>query len=185
MIPNRVFVHARHLRRKRKRQICARANIRLFRFLFFYFLLRASRLAAKGRESRDSMYAGLSFRYLSPEKGRKDIGIVNHVRGQVYGSSDTAIAYRSRSVPGVRGKRAKREKEKKKERDSSRARVLRRRILEYRCSDTCDSSPVSLFVLCELANRRWLYLYLRLDLNTSHMYARPKYYYVDRKPRVV
>lgn len=71
------------------------------------------------------------------ERGRKDIGIVNHVRGQVYGSSDTAIAHRSVPFQGCEEKELKGKGEKKK-RDSSRASS---RILRYRCSDICDSSP--------------------------------------------
>jgi len=59
-----------------------------------------------------------------------------------------------RSVPGVRGKRAKREERKK--RDIHRARAS--------CEEeSCDTAARilaararSLFVLCELANRQWI-----------------------------
>lgn len=79
-------------------------------------------------------------------------------------------------------KRAKREEEKRS--FIARARFAKKN-LAIPLIGYLRLEPVSLFVLCELANRRGLYLYLRLDLNTSQMYARPKYYYVDRKPRVV
>jgi len=126
--------------------------------------------------------------------GRKDIGVANHSRRAVYGSSDTAIACRSVPFQGceekeLKGMRKRRKNKNKKRRDIHRARAS---CEEESCdlpgrSDTCGPSKTR-FPFRSLRTSepsRGLYLYLRLDLNTSQMYARPKYYYVDRKPRVV
>lgn len=126
-------VREAHLRRKRKRQICARADARLFRFLLFYFIfflffgeLRDLLLKVVNRAIPCTQVSRLD---ILAERGRQDIGIVNHVRGQVYGSSDTAIAYRSVPFQGCEEKELKGKRgTKKKERFIARARLAKKNL---------------------------------------------------------
>jgi len=67
-------MYARHIYRETKEinlYTNKRSTLSILVLLFFFFFCNFRDLLAKSRESRDSMFAGLSFRYLSRERKKR------------------------------------------------------------------------------------------------------------------